>query len=87
MLSSRLCSFLLSPGHLLCIPFSRVSVAIRMALLCATRVHACALRVEKVWARERMRKAPLLAEVSLRFRDGLYEERLYLLMLIFIGIW
>ena len=47
-----------------------------------TRVHACVLRVEKVWARERMRKAPLLAEIALTFRYGLYKERLYLFILI-----
>ena len=63
-----------------------MEVAILMTLLCATRVHACVLRVEKVWARERMRKAPLLAEIALTFRYGLYKERLYLFILIFIGI-
>lgn len=41
-----------------------MEVAILMTVLCATRVHACVLRVEKVWAKERMRKAPLLAEVT-----------------------
>lgn len=48
----------------MCIAFNRMEVAILMTLACATRVRVCVLCVEQECAREGMKKAPLLAEVT-----------------------